>query len=703
MPAGWSRPSCRLVVLGVVGVVLGLAPAAQAAGELDSSFGSGGVVTTSPGSFPGLADVAIQPDGKIVSVGTAGSDFAVVRHLPGGALDATFGTGGQVLTDFGGFEGAASVALQPDGKIVVAGNAGGDFALARYHADGSLDGTFGVGGKVLSDFAGSFDAAQGVAVQADGSIVAAGLAFVGFTTDFALARYNPDGTPDAGFGSGGQILTDFGGAEGENGDSASDVAIGSDGKIVAAGNAHDNGSSGGSGGFGLARYETDGSLDASFGSGGLAVTDFAPGRDSAFSVLLQPDGKVVAVGLAPECTSPCDVALARYSSDGSLDGTFGTGGKVQSDFGGYEIGNDAALQPDGKIVVAGNAGGSLGSSRDHFLARYNPDGSLDTGFGIGGEVRHDFGGTDYATAVALQPDGKVVVGGRVDGSSFTLLRYLSGPAPDPDADGDGILDSVDPDPGLASNSFADGAGSSGSISDRAGLEVTVEDAPDPEGLRVTVAAGTGHVTLQVCGAFTLHVAAGSEIVVTCGSVSVQVIEGSADVVLGGGLTVVSINAGVTAKVTQNPDGSFSVQNLGGGNVTVTVDGVTTTIGSGQSKSVTALDFQGFAAPVDNRPVLNVVKAGQAVPFKWRLLRPDGSPYTGLTAASITAGSLTCALGSTPDLLEEVAPGDSGLINLGNGYYQLGWKTPKSYADSCKVVRLNLGEGVTRDAYFKFAK
>src|SRR5436190_6447947 len=202
---------------------------------------------------------------------------------------------------------------------------------------------------------------------------------------------------------------------------------------------------------------------------------------------------------------------------------------------------------------------------------------------------------------------------------------------------------------------------------------------------------------------TARVPASSEVVVTCGSVSVQVIQGSATVVLGDGLTTVSIPQGVKAKVSQDADGRFDVQDLGGGSVTVTVDGVTTVVAPNSTKTVSAWDFRGFSAPVDNPSVLNVVKAGQAVPLKWRLVRSGGAPVTNLSSAKLTASSLNCSLGSTPDLLEEVASGASGLQNLGNGYYQLNWKSPTTYAGSCKALHLDIGEGVTRDAYFQFKK
>ena len=271
-----------------------------------------------------------------------------------------------------------------------------------------------------------------------------------------------------------------------------------------------------------------------------------------------------------------------------------------------------------------------------------------------------------------------------------------------DTDGDGIVDTLDPEPSTPSNGFSDGAGTSGAITDRAGLDVHVADEPAPDGVRVIVGSGTGRVTLSVCG-FTLRLSAGSEVVVTCGSVKVQVVQGDAQVILGDGLTVVSVPESATARVSQNLDGSYKVENLGGGTLAVTVDGIATTVATGQTKNVTALDFIGFSSPVDNPSVLNVVKAGQAVPLKWRLMHPNGTPYTTLASASMTVTSLACSLGATADQLEEVAPGGSGLQNHGNGYYQINWKSPKEYSSSCKILHLNLGEGVTRVAYFKFVK
>ena len=226
-----------------------------------------------------------------------------------GDLDPTFGSGGKVTTDFGGGSDVAiGVALQPDGKIVAAGTTstpgvGGfsDFALARYNSDGSLDATFGSGGKVTTDFGGG---AEAVALQPDGKIVAAGSASPGATifSDFALARYNPDGSLDATFGSGGKVTTEFTG----NFDQANAVALQPNGKIVAAGTAN----TGTTLEFALVRYKKHGGLDPSFGSGGKVTTDFTGSNDVACGVALQPDRKIVAVGHAGTANS--DFALARY-------------------------------------------------------------------------------------------------------------------------------------------------------------------------------------------------------------------------------------------------------------------------------------------------------------------------------------------------------------------------------------------------------
>jgi uncharacterized delta-60 repeat protein len=252
-----------IALLALLLGLLTLPAAARGAGELDPSFDGDGRVLTDFGGDDFGSAMAIQSDGKIVSAGRSdagaqpAANFALARHNPDGSLDPTFGSDGTVLTDFGSSEAPEAVEIQADGKIVAAGLSGGgadiaDFALARYNPDGSLDLTFGGDGIVLTDF-GALDGANDIAIQADGKIVAAGTTLAGDNPfNFALARYNPDGSLDAAFDGDGRVLTDFGSGEG-----AQDVGIQADGKIVAAGFSFAGANPGN---FALARYLPNGPL-----------------------------------------------------------------------------------------------------------------------------------------------------------------------------------------------------------------------------------------------------------------------------------------------------------------------------------------------------------------------------------------------------------------------------------------------------------
>ena len=419
------RPPCALLL------ALSLTcPAEAGPGDLDSSFGMGGKVTTDfGGTDDTAAALAIQAKGKIVAAGFSNAsgayDFALARYNHNGTLDDSFGPGGRVTTNFGGDDFALGLAIQADDKIVVAGESAtlisADVALARYNADGTLDISFGTGGKVISDFGGTCDFATSVAIQANGKIVVAGSS--GATCegpfDFGLARYNTDGTPDITFGTGGKVTTNFGGSD----DQASAVAIQADGKIVAAGFTDASGTHD----FALARYNQNGTLDSTFGTGGKVTTDFGGTFDLALDVAIQADSKIVAAGFT-DASGTRDFALARYNANGSLDVNFGPGGRVTTNFGGTrDAATGLAIQADDKIVAAGVSNAS--GARDFALARYNTDGTLDISFGTGGRVTTDFGGGDGGNAVAFEPKGKIVVAGSSNASStfdFALARYSAG-------------------------------------------------------------------------------------------------------------------------------------------------------------------------------------------------------------------------------------------------------------------------------------
>jgi uncharacterized delta-60 repeat protein len=411
-----SRPALALLLsLAVIATMTGSALAVG--GDLDPTFGGDGKVRTNftPRVVDYASGVAIQADGKIVAAGAAdweyqrSGKFALARYNADGTLDATFGGDGRVRTDFTTKEGidvtgkedyASGVAVQADGKIVAAGaadrryNKSGKFALARYNANGTLDATFGRDGRVTANFTPRDDYAYEVAIHADDKIVVAGTARqlqsgVPEDTQFALARFNADGTLDSTFGGDGKVMTDFEEGWGE----ALGMAIQADGKIVAAGyeGYEDTGM--------LARYNADGTLDVTFGGdGGVETTVLT-------EVATQGDGKIVATGYG---------SVRRYNANGTLDATFGGDGVVNP---GVATGA-LAIQADGKIVAAGGSGDGFG------LARYNSDGTPDTTFGGDGTVMTSFaGGFVGASGVAIQADGKIVAAGRA-GGRFALARYL---------------------------------------------------------------------------------------------------------------------------------------------------------------------------------------------------------------------------------------------------------------------------------------
>ena len=239
-----------------------------------------------------------------------------------GALDLPFGADGMVTTPIGpGGDFASSMAIQADGKIVAAGYSWNgsdyDFALVRYNADGSLDTNFDGDGKLATDFGSSNDAAISVAIQADGKIVAGGYSQNAITSDFALARYNADGSLDTSFDSDGMLTTNFGSSN----DAAISVAIQADGKIVAAGHSY----IGGNGYFALTRYNPDGSLDTSFDGDGMLTTDFGSSDDVAYSVAIQADGKIVVAGSSNIGGNDLAIRLDCHALSASIRGADGDG------------------------------------------------------------------------------------------------------------------------------------------------------------------------------------------------------------------------------------------------------------------------------------------------------------------------------------------------------------------------------------------
>jgi uncharacterized delta-60 repeat protein len=335
----------------------------NANGTIDTTFSRNGRVTTNftPGKDLASA-VAIQADGKIVAAGQArgtGRRFAMARYNPNGTLDTTFGVDGRVTTNFtAGLDSASGVVIQANGKIVAAGTAYADcgcskFALARYNSDGTLDAAFGGDGKVMTNF--RFGGhANGVALQANGKLVVAGSSSE--LARFAVARYRADGTLDDTFDVDGKVTTRMGLGE----TAATGVAIQANGKVVAVGYTdapHEFGDTFGPGKFALARYRVDGTLDAGFAGDGRVTTRFGSSGAAANGVAIQGNGKIVAAGVA---AGGRRFALARYNTNGTRDTTFGGDGTVTTNFtAGEDLALGVALQA-GRIVAAGHAAGSGG-------------------------------------------------------------------------------------------------------------------------------------------------------------------------------------------------------------------------------------------------------------------------------------------------------------------------------------------------------
>lgn len=332
----------------------------------------------------------------LVSFGVLLAGGTATQAAPGD-LDPAFARTGKTRVGFGGGvdEGSAT-AVQTDGKLLVAGwsfNASKyEFSIARNNTAGSLDISFDGDGKTFQSFGSSDAFATSVEVQADGKIVVAGYAGSGGNSDFALARFNPDGSLDTSFGSAGKVTTDLGGSS----DEAHAMLIQDDGKIVVAGSSHFENTYH----FSVVRYNPDGSLDTSFDRDGIVITDFSSNGSAGNAVGIQPDGKLIVAGYASfSFPGSTDFAVARYNTNGFLDGSFGDGGKVITSVGPGPDEATAVTIESGdatplKIVVAGTTRGESSSGYDYDFAvvRYNNDGSLDTAF-----VR----GVNNATGVAV--------------------------------------------------------------------------------------------------------------------------------------------------------------------------------------------------------------------------------------------------------------------------------------------------------------
>ncbi len=412
--------------------LMNLAPAFGVPGS--TGFSGDGIATNDIASDNDVGNsVVVLPDGKVLVAGSAmvagNSDFLLMRYNADGSLDTTFGGGDGIVTTniAGGNDYANSIKVLASGKILVAGYGmvagSNDFVLVRYNADGSLDTTFGGGDGIVTVAVGSgtSDIINEIAVQSDGKIVVVGT---------AVARFNADGTLDTSFGGG----DGFADSMPMNG--ANSVAIQSDGKIVVGGH-----SISGWPDSTILRYNTDGTLDTTFSGDGIATNSFAAHEDWIESLVIQPDGKIVAVGTG--WFGQWGTIVSRWNTDGSLDTTFGSNGVATfSPTVWHDPAHSVALQADGKVVIAGY--GQPGGPSDFLVLRLNVNGTLDNSFGGGSGfvLRSTSAGDDIATDVVIQADGKIVVTGYgTNGSNndITVVRFNADGSLDADVAPSGLL------------------------------------------------------------------------------------------------------------------------------------------------------------------------------------------------------------------------------------------------------------------------
>ncbi|MEO8148641.1 MAG: T9SS type A sorting domain-containing protein [Bacteroidia bacterium] len=406
-------------------------------GTLDAIFGTAGKVTTpvendNDESFA----IAIQPDGKIVVAGKAvnssgNNDFALARYNTNGTLDTSFSNDGKVTLSFTANSDCyvKGVVIQPDGKIVIGGyyenlvNSFYYFAVLRFNANGTPDNTFGASGKVgLAIGTGNDAEANSVALQPDGKIVVAGKAYNLNNDDIALARFDTNGTVDNTFGTGGKVITPIGALSDDIGNA---VALQTDGKILVGGISYFNTINH----FLIVRYNTNGTLDTTFNSTGVTTLVAASTGNTGHSLAVQTDGKILLAGAAAN-GSAYDFSILRVTTTGIADVTFNATGIVNTDFtNSFDEATGIDLQSDGKIVVGGYI---YDGSNDLFaLLRYKTDGTIDSTFGTNGKVVTSFNanGADFINALKLQANGKIVATGYTDNginNDFALARYNNG-------------------------------------------------------------------------------------------------------------------------------------------------------------------------------------------------------------------------------------------------------------------------------------
>lgn len=430
-----STSATRTLLSLAIGLALSasLTTALAAPGALDTTFSSDGIQQNDVSGHDEGRAVAVQADGKILIGGYSNTIaphfFGLLRYNANGTLDTSFSTdgiGGAYLPSQASPADsvATALAIQADGQILQAGYSGGNFALVRYNSsNGGLDTTFGGGDGIVTTDLGSTDVATSMVIQADGKILLAGYTDGYADLDFVLVRYNSDGSLDTSFDGDGVLID----SNQNSIDIANALAVQADGKILLAGStAYYDQQTNDPPYIHLRRYNSNGTLDTTFGINGQAGSE-------AYTLAVQPDGKILLAGYGVNGANK-EMVVLRYLSTGALDTGFGTAGKITGPVS-YDGARALALQPDGKIIIGGDIStyNNISTTWDFALARYNSNGTTDTGFGNSGLFSTEISGLDdHAYGMALQPDGKILLGGSISNGSnndYALLRVIASDTP----------------------------------------------------------------------------------------------------------------------------------------------------------------------------------------------------------------------------------------------------------------------------------